>query len=208
VGLSGSSSGNGLSLVELPKTMINAERIILALDRHLDHDVDLIVYGRAALALGFSSAPDSVSRSLDVDAIIPTTRVDNFRNDHNFWDAQEAANRELEKDGLYITHLFEADQIFLRSDWEKELIPISRPATRWLHLLRPATLDLILTKMMRGNDAQDMEDIAFLVQADQILPAQLEGALNTAVIPDIDELRQAFEQAKPKVRELVRAAKF
>ena len=63
--------------------MSNAERIILALDRHLDHDVELVVYGRAALALGFGSAPDSVKRSLDVDAIIPASRVEGFRNDHN-----------------------------------------------------------------------------------------------------------------------------
>ena len=46
-------------------------------------------------------------------------------------------------------HLFEADQVFLRRDWERHLVPITRPPTRWLRLFRPATLDLILTKMMR-----------------------------------------------------------
>jgi hypothetical protein len=96
--------------------MINAERILLALDSRLDHEVSLVIYGRAALALGFEAAAEAVTRSLDVDAIIPVSQVPVLRNDTNFWDAQEAANRELEKEGLYITHLFEADQVFLRRD--------------------------------------------------------------------------------------------
>jgi len=37
-----------------------------------------------------------------------------------------------------------------------------------LFRLPPATLDLILTKMMRGEDSQDMEDRAFLIQHDRI----------------------------------------
>jgi hypothetical protein len=31
--------------------------------------------------------------------------------DHGFWDAQEAANAELEPSGLYITHLFPSDRV-------------------------------------------------------------------------------------------------
>src|SRR2546428_12175471 len=98
--------------------MNNPERIVHSLDPHLDHEVSLVLYGRAAIALGFDGAPDSMKRSLDIDAIIPVSRAAEFQNDQKFWDAQEATNLELEKDGLYITHLFESSQVFLRRDWE------------------------------------------------------------------------------------------
>ncbi|MCZ7638900.1 MAG: hypothetical protein M5U12_24300 [Verrucomicrobia bacterium] len=51
--------------------MTNPERILSALDRHLDHEIPLVIYGRAAVALGFGDPPVDVTRSLDVDAIIP-----------------------------------------------------------------------------------------------------------------------------------------
>lgn len=186
--------------------MINAERILATLDKSLDHPVTLVIYGRAAIALGFENPPEAVKHTLDVDGIIPVSQVEVFRSDSNFWNAQEAANRELEKDGLYITHLFEADQVFLRRDWEQHLVPIARPPTRWLRLYRPATLDLILTKMMRGDDPQDLADVAFLIGHDRITPEQVESALAEATLPDLVELRDAFERAKPLVRELARKA--
>lgn len=184
--------------------MINAERILRALDSRLDHEVALVVYGRAAIALGFDNPPEAVTKTLDVDVIIPLSQVARFRTDAKFWDAQEGTNRELEKDGLYITHLFEADQVFLRRDWEQHLLPIPRPPTRWLRLFRPATLDLILTKMMRGDDPQDLADVAFMIRHDGITAAQIESAFADAVIPGLVELKDAFERAKPRVRELVR----
>ena len=62
----------------------------------------------------------------------------------------------------------------------------------------------MLTKMMRGDDAQDMSDLAFMIRHDRITPAQIGAALAEAVIPDLVELRDAFERAKPRVRELAR----
>jgi len=187
--------------------MINAERILRAVDSRLVHEVSLVLYGRAAIALGFENPPEAIARTLDVDAIIPVSQISLFRNDANFWDAQEAANRELEKEGLFITHLLEANQVFLRRDWEQHIIPISCPPLRWLRLFRPATLDLVLTKMMRGDDPQDMADIAFLIRHDRLTPELIESALAEVVLPDLVELRDAFECAKPLVRELVRHAK-
>ena len=67
-------------------------------------------------------------------------------------------------------------------------------------------MDLILTKMMRGDDPQDMADIAFLIGHDHITPAQIESTLAEAVIPDLVEMRDAFERAKPLVRELAQQA--
>ncbi|MFT5040109.1 MAG: hypothetical protein ACI8XO_004213 [Verrucomicrobiales bacterium] len=56
--------------------------------------------------------------------------------------------------------------------------------------------------MMRGEDPQDMDDVAFLIQHDRITSAQIEAAIAEAVIPDLTELRDAFERAKPLVLEI------
>jgi hypothetical protein len=160
-----------------------------------------VLYGRAGIQLGFTNPPPEAAHSKDVDAIIPLADLDSLTADEGFWDAQQLTNAQLRPQGLYITHLFRADQLFLRRDWEQHLVPIQRPVLRSLRLFRPATLDLILTKMMRGDDPQDMDDVAFLIGHDRIGPAQVE-----AVIPDLDELREAFEGAKPRVRELARKA--
>jgi hypothetical protein len=132
--------------------------------------------------------------------------LDRLSADEAFWEAQEKTNHELRPKGLYVTHLFRADQVFLRRDWEQHLVPITHPPTHWLRLFRPATPDLILTKMMRGDDPQDMADIAFLIRHDRITPEQIESAMAEAVLPDLVELRDAFERAKPTVRELARKA--
>lgn len=186
--------------------MDNASLILRTLDNHLDHAVRLILYGRAALQLGFADPPPEIGQSKDVDGIVPLADLELFTADTQFWDAQEAANAELRPQGLYLTHLFGADQVFLRRDWEQHLIPLTRPPLRWLRLFRPATVDLILTKMMRGDEAQDMADVAFLIRHDGITGAQLEAALEQAVIPDLAELREAFARAKPRVLELARRA--
>ena len=184
--------------------MDNASLILKTLDEHLDHPLRLILYGRAAINLGFDDPPLETAQSKDVDGIIPEDDMEALSADENFWSAQESVNAELRQHGLYITHLFRENQVFLRRDWKKHLVPVTRPATRWLQLFRPATLDLILTKMMRGDDAQDMEDIAFLVRHDHVTPEQLEAAIAAAFLPQLTELRDAFEQAKPRVREIVR----
>jgi hypothetical protein len=182
--------------------MDNATLILRTLDGYLDHAVRLILYGRAALLLGFREPPKDVAESKDVDAIIPALEVEGVANDETFWDAQEKTNLELRPRGLYITHLFRSDQVFLRPDWQEHLVPIMSLQLRWLRLFRPATLDLILTKMMRGDDAQDMEDIAFMIRHDRITSEQIERAFTEVVIPDLLEFREAFEKAKPCVRKL------
>src|SRR5437879_2341734 len=144
--------------------MDNASLILSTLDGHTSHPVRLVLYGRAALQLGFTAPPPEVAESKDVDAIIPLADLEILSADERFWAAQEATNNDLRPKGLYITHLFRADQVILRRDWERHLVPITLPPMRWLRLFRPATLDLILTKMMRGVDPQDMADIAFMLR--------------------------------------------
>lgn len=183
--------------------MDNAELILTTLDRHLDHPVRLILYGRAALQLGFCEPPPEVAQSKDVDGIVAMSDLRGLIEDAGFWDAVAETNSDLENRELYLTHLFQADQVFLRRQWESDLLAVKRPPLRWLRLFRPATVDLILTKMMRGDDPQDMADIEFMVRHDRIASEAIESAFHDVLIPDIPELHDAFERAKPRVRRMV-----
>lgn len=185
--------------------MNNAERILTTLDRELDHPVELVLFGRAAIALGFDAAPDEVGRSLDVDVLLPRDWVAALDRDDQFWRAQEATNLKLHRSGLYITHLFTEDQVFIRPGWLAEIVPINKLPTRWLKLSRPSTIDLILTKMMRGADEVDSADLKFLIHHDRVTVAQLSEAMSEVVIPDLPEFRELFEQARPVVLELAAA---
>ena len=84
----------------------NPTEVLLALDRELDHEVNLVLYGRAALCLGFSDAPMEFGTTQDVDGIIRLSQLPVLMEDNGFWEAQERANLLLEPLGLYITHLF------------------------------------------------------------------------------------------------------
>ncbi len=184
--------------------MDNATRILGMLDEHLDHSVRLVIYGRAALQLGFQDPPPAVAQSKDVDCIIPLADLDLLTADAGFWDAQQATNDRLKSDGLYITHLFRDDQVFLRQGWVQHLMPVTRPALRRLRLFRPATIDLILTKMMRGNDPQDMADAEFMIRHDGVTEQQLTQAFSEMKPIEFVELRDAFARAKPTVLKLAR----
>lgn len=179
--------------------MTNAERILRSLDGHLDHPLELTIYGRAAIALGFDTPPPDSERSFDVDAIIPMSQLHHLINDFGFWSSIEKVNMELSADDLYITHLFQEDQVILTPDWIKKRVLLSAPIFQYLTVFRPSTIDLILTKMMRGKDPQDLSDIRFLLSVGQISRVNMEQAILTAVIPDIPEIKEAFEAAQPEV---------
>jgi hypothetical protein len=179
--------------------MDNPSLILSALDRRLDHDVRLVLYGRSAVCLGFNNPPPETANSQDVDAIISSAQSRQLEHDPGFWDAIEGANAELAARGLYITHLFSEAEIFLRRDWLAHLVPIDRLSLRHLFLSRPATVDLVLSKMMRGNDPQDMADAAFMIRHDRITAAELEEAFCQMKPIELSELRDAFAKAKPLV---------
>lgn len=183
--------------------MTNAEIIATTLDGFLDHEVKLIIYGRAALALGFDNVPEAVGRSLDLDVILPFSEVARIEADDQFWAALHQLNKSLESRGLYLTHIFQEDQVFLRPDWEKHIKPVLRPSTHRLKLFRPDTVDLILTKMMRGEDAQDMEDVKFLVESEGLTLDTMEPAFASVRMPDVDELRETFQKALLPVRRML-----
>ena len=179
--------------------MDNPSLILQTVDKHLDHEVRLVIYGRAALWLGFDESPPEAARTQDVDAIISTIQERELESDPRFWDAIEAANVELAARGLYITHLFNEREVFLRHDWLNNIVPITRLNLRHLKLFRPATIDLVLSKMMRGNDPQDMADAGFMIRHDDITELQLLEAFTQMKPIELVELRDAFAKAKPIV---------
>ena len=180
------------------------ERLLLALDEALDHEVRLIIYGRSAIWLGFENPPSAAATTQDVDAIIPSEQVELLAHDERFWDARDAVNERFKSEGLYITHLFPESEVFLRRDWAKHITPITRLELNHLTLFRPATIDLVLTKMMRGNDEQDMADAQFIIRHDRITESELLEAFSNMKPIELPELRDAFERAKPVVLRLAR----
>ena len=179
--------------------MSNPALIISTLDKHLDHEVRLVLYGRGGLHLGYENSPDAWAFTQDVDGIIELSIWDALEDDRQFWLSIEATNDELSDKGLYITHLFGEEQVFLRKNWTEHIVPVARPITKHLKVFRPSTIDLILTKMMRGDDQQDMDDAAFLIRHDRISTEQLEAAFSIANLTDVVELHDAFDRAKPIV---------
>ena len=171
--------------------MNQPEHILRTLDGHLAKPTRMILYGRAALSLGFPEPLAAFQFTLDVDAILPEVEMRAIEEDHSFWDALELTNAELEPAGLYITHLFPDSQVILRPNWLDLIVPIPLTDLRCLMLFRPSTEDLILTKMMRV-DPQDRDDIRFLLGHATLTPGTLDEFLSHARIPPIPELEEAF----------------
>jgi hypothetical protein len=119
--------------------MNQPEKILRTLDSHLTRPTRLILYGRAALALGYQAPNLEWFATMDVDAILPMLEMTTI----------ELTNSQLEPTGLYITHLFTEDQVILAPTWLDKLVPIKLPSLEKLQLFRPSILDLMLTKMMR-----------------------------------------------------------
>ena len=124
-----------------------------------------------------------------------------IERDDQFWQALDKTNAALEPAGLYITHLFSDEQVIVRPEWLENIVPMSVQSFRYLRPFRPATIDLILTKMMR-DDPQDSEDIEFLLRQENIAPAIVSQAFAVARCPDLPEIREVFLKLQPRVLKL------
>ena len=132
-----------------------------------------------------------------MDGIIPRDLLAGLQANEQWWAALQAANDDLAPEGLYLTHLFDEAQIILRADWREQVVAVPDLGLRFLTLRRPATIDLILTKMMRGLDPDDMADVRFYLEREpNICVAELQEAFASAVGPDIPEIWQLFAAAK------------
>ena len=127
--------------------MTNAEMLLKALDDRLDGPVELTLYGRAALHLGFQNPPPDVALSRDVDAVLWIGQAEALVKDTNFWPAIEEVNALFADQELYISHFFEESQVILTPDWREKRLRISGPWTH-LDLYRLGNEDLFLSKLM------------------------------------------------------------
>ena len=180
--------------------MSNPLRILQTFDGHLVSPAEMTLFGRAALALGFSGAPPGFHNTRDVDAILSFQWLSSPDENIDFWLAQQSTNAELSKEGLYLTHLFRESEVIIQPDWPARRVRLPLQLAH-LTAYRPATVDLVLTKMARGDD-QDLEDIRFLLSQEPISPRELQVAFARARVPDVTELRQLFVAAQPKVLKL------
>ena len=171
--------------------MNNPDRILRTLDSHLQRETRIVLFGRAALAVGFSSPNEPFGATHDVDAILPSIELSRIEADGQFWDAIEKTNKELQAAGLYLSHLFTDEQVILTPNWLERIVNIPSDRFRFLKLSRPDSIDLILTKMMR-NDREDIRDIRFILQHDIIDTPKFLSALESARIPRIPEINAIF----------------
>jgi hypothetical protein len=173
--------------------MTNAERILGALDARLSDRVELTLYGRAALVLGFDRPPEEYALSRDVDAVLWIGQAEALAQTTNFWDAVEGANAELAEHDLYITHFFTEDQVILRPDWREHRV---RLPGQWAHLVayRLGDSDLLLSKLMR-DDPLDHADARFIAQAAGWSKADIETLVRVARVPASEEIAEQFQLA-------------
>ena len=61
-------------------------------------------------------------------------------DDLRFWDARDAVNERFKSEGLYITHLFPESEVFLRRDYTRHIVPLTRLRLNHLELFRPQLL--------------------------------------------------------------------
>jgi hypothetical protein len=161
------------------------------------HSEEITLFGRSALALGFSPTPDYFHNTQDVDGILPLNWLQTPDAHEDFWQAVQQTNAELESDGLYLTHLFRELEVILQPDWinRRQRLELG---LRKLAVFRPANIDLVLTKMARGDD-DDLQDIKFLIQLESLTRNQLQAAFVRARVPDVPEIQELFNRSQPKV---------
>ncbi len=179
--------------------MNHALAILEALDQRLNGPVELSLYGRAALQLGFPDPPADCAVSHDVDAVFWTGQAEALASSSNFWEAVEAVNHELAERGLYISHFFQEDQVVLTPEWRTQRQPIVG-AWQHLNLYRLGNGDLLLSKLMR-DDPIDHADACFIASRAGFSAEDVHRLLGQARVPDIPEIAEHFERASRRLLE-------
>ena len=177
--------------------MTNAQRILTLLDAKLTSQIELTLYGRAALHLGFPDAPKEHALSRAVDAVLWLGQAEELNDKTNFWEAIEQVNQELTDQELYISHFFTESQVILLPDWRSNRVRI--PGS-WNHLdlYRLGNIDLLLSKLMR-DDPIDRADAQFIVRVSNLGISDITNAIDRARVPDSPEIQEQLEQASSKL---------
>ncbi|OAM91124.1 hypothetical protein AW736_04945 [Termitidicoccus mucosus] len=189
-----------------------AQVIADTLHRHLQERTELVVFGAAALLLDHRFAERMVGRlTHDIDIIVPETRELQVNTDRQFWHALEVTNRELERKKLYITHIFPENEVTLTPEWKQHTVALLNPQWPKLNLIRPHVLDLIVSKMGRG-DVEDQADVRSMlrlhrdVEGQTITAAEVAAAAQRARVPEV--YRELFPRASAQIIAAVREAEI
>ena len=81
----------------------NPHRILKSLDHNLVHSIELTLFGRAALALGFGQVLSEWGETLDIDIIVASHMSAPLEQDDQFWEAIEKTNAHLTQTGARAT---------------------------------------------------------------------------------------------------------
>lgn len=172
--------------------MTNAQLLLNAVDERLNGPVELTLYGRAALHLGFPQPPPDYALSRDVDAVLWLGQAESLVETSNFWDVIDEVNGLFADQELYISHFFEETQVILTPEWKAHRVAITGP---WMHLklYRLGDVDLFLSKLMR-DDPIDRADARFIVESGHLTVDQIREAIHNARVPPIPEIAEQFER--------------
>ncbi len=176
---------------------MNARIILDELNARLEERVELTLYGRAAIQLGFPNPPEDTLLSLDVDAVFWLGQAEQLNETTNFWEAIDQVNKQLGNQGLYISHFFTEDMVILRPDWREQR---KRIETAWdkIVLYRLSDVDLLLSKLMR-DDPQDQQDAWFILQSAALSKGDVQRAIQEARVPNVPELAEQFGRASARL---------
>lgn len=138
----------------------------------------------------------------DIDIIVPETHEMKVEADHGFWRGVQKTNDELESEGLYISHIFGENQIPLTPEWQDHLVRLEIPTLTKLRLSRPRVLDLVISKMARGDDV-DVEDVRRMLQSEHkrtgkiISAREIQAAAERTRVPGL--LQEIFPEARRRI---------
>ena len=79
-------------------------------------------------------------------------------------------------------------QVILRPNWREQALTLEVPGLRFIVPRRPATIGLILTKMMRGpDDTEDVAEVRFYLEREPSLGMEeLQAAFMSVVGEEVD----------------------
>ena len=177
--------------------MTNAQRILTLLDTQLTSRIELTLYGRAALHLGFPEAPEEHALSRDIDAVLWLGQAEELNETTNFWQAIEHVNQDLADQELYISHFFTESQVIVLPDWHSNRVPL-HGTWKHLDLYRLGNIDLLLSKLMR-DDPIDRADAQFIVQISNLSVTDITTAIAEARLPESPEIQEQFELASRRL---------
>ena len=167
----------------------NPKRLLEFIDQRLNTSLEITLFGRSALSLRFPDHPP-YGRTVDVDVILHHGQAEAWLDQTNFWEVVDQLNKYFRPENLYMTHFFDEQQLILRPDWQRHRNPV-KTTYQNLRVFLPSDEDLFLTKLMRF-DPIDLEDARTIANAAGWRNEQIQDIINSARVPDIQELKEQF----------------